>query len=741
MTIKLASIPLRLGRKYAPLRSPMPSILFTTSAVGVVLLLLVHPVGHAIGAPRDTDTTASLSSDTIIITSTGVNATGNLSLDYLDTHVTSSNGSWNFSDSQVTLDGNIQGVFSGNQVNSSSITFNTVEQTAIFNDTTLFIEPYYNISACSLESIGKNVYSATGVVYTTCSATNPDWSIAFKDATLRRNRDLSGRNVLFYVKSAPVFYLPYFRIPLREERTTGFLPPKYATSNTNGFAIAPAFFWNISADKDITAYTTLYTNASALYGIQGRYAISDSEGINLEFDYSKDRVDFYSLENRWHFASQTNFDIGIVEFRLRADYASDIDFWNVYNEFFLFTPKASTAPEGSYYFQALAGIPTPYADIFTYYDRKTIFSSSVTKRTTIEQIPGIEVSKNIHIQDFVSVTYTADATRVTTLENLEDIEFTYDNYSRYQVNLSVYKVTPFYLGYITPQVSFYSTQWFDREQIFSIGEILSKKVEVDDAKRNIAAFNLPYSFYDLSTSMQNLNLHHTLTNKLTYKFVQNHSTVGQPNFITEDRISPENSLTYRGSSRLRLNKHNLTNTIQPTYDITTVSFNNIDLTSKYSYSNLFTNYASMNIHSPTELDGQYSFVDNATLTFNNFQTGVEYSYRDIKNDNITSAFNLRRYNTNINLYGGIMIPSLQLSYKHLLANIAPALLSTQGSRLVNTGREASVRIIRPCWYIEGTYAFEKAATTLGPFEQQTFSVSIGLLGFEPIEAPIIRVIK
>ena len=50
----------------------------------------------------------------------------------------------------------------------------------------------------------------------------------------------------------PIFYWPYIRFPLTEERLTGFLFPSIGVSNKTGTDLRVPFYWNIAPSMDMT---------------------------------------------------------------------------------------------------------------------------------------------------------------------------------------------------------------------------------------------------------------------------------------------------------------------------------------------------------------------------------------------------------------------------------------------------------------------------------------------------------
>jgi len=88
--------------------------------------------------------------------------------------------------------------------------------------------------------------------FTTCSGKIPDWSFEAKKLdVIKKDRALFSRGV-FKVKNVPILYLPIGYLPINKDRKSGFLIPKFGSSNTDGFTFRPIYYWAINDYSDAT---------------------------------------------------------------------------------------------------------------------------------------------------------------------------------------------------------------------------------------------------------------------------------------------------------------------------------------------------------------------------------------------------------------------------------------------------------------------------------------------------------
>jgi LPS-assembly protein len=158
------------------------------------------------------------------------------------------------------------------------MTLNLVEETGnLANGSVVLEKNHYLLAGRSFEKLPGQSYRVTGASFTTClcgPGTAPDWSVRGERITL--DLEGSGRveKGVFTVKDVPVFYIPYGIFPLRRERQTGLLFPRFGVSNRRGFQIDQPFYVDISKSMDATLSFDLETSARIGTLLEYRYALS-----------------------------------------------------------------------------------------------------------------------------------------------------------------------------------------------------------------------------------------------------------------------------------------------------------------------------------------------------------------------------------------------------------------------------------------------------------------------------------
>src|SRR5690606_39052733 len=88
----------------------------------------------------------------------------------------------------------------------------------------------------------------------------------------------------------PVLYLPYGLFPVRRERQSGFLFPRFGISNSRGFQYVQPFYWAIDTSSDATISVDVET--AARIGVLGdyRYVLAPDAGGRITASYFNEHI-------------------------------------------------------------------------------------------------------------------------------------------------------------------------------------------------------------------------------------------------------------------------------------------------------------------------------------------------------------------------------------------------------------------------------------------------------------------
>jgi len=152
-----------------------------------------------------------------------------------------------------------------------------------------------------LQRVRQNDYYGTNISLSTCQCglhEEPDWSIQAKHFFMQKQGYASFQHALITIKGFPVFYLPYFKIPVKNKRQSGFLVPKVTSTPRSGKSLSLPLFFTLGNHADMTLYPTYYSLLGMKMGTEFRWLQDKYMGWQFHAEWLHDKEWNQSLENR-----------------------------------------------------------------------------------------------------------------------------------------------------------------------------------------------------------------------------------------------------------------------------------------------------------------------------------------------------------------------------------------------------------------------------------------------------------
>lgn len=150
------------------------------------------------------------------------------------------------------------------KIKAEAVRLNVEEETGEIEEGEVFIERgHVSLSGRRFQKFAGQVYHIDQGAFTTCLCEDgpPSWRISAEEVDLSREGVGTIRGGTFHILGVPVLYLPYGSFPIRSERKTGLLFPKFGSSSDEGFRFQQPFFWAISKSTDATFGVDVETRA------------------------------------------------------------------------------------------------------------------------------------------------------------------------------------------------------------------------------------------------------------------------------------------------------------------------------------------------------------------------------------------------------------------------------------------------------------------------------------------------
>ena len=185
--------------------------------------------------------------------------------------------------------GNVRFHTPQDDITASRLDFNLTSELGLLYDGSGVAAGVYYVAGERIARAGPNTYTVRRGRVTTCSHATPDWEFRAREARIGVGRHVTLKHPSFWIKGVPVFYLPYFLVPLKQERATGILPPRLGYNSTDGAVAEAEFFWAIADWVDATLGVEYLSERGMKPRGEFRYMLDPLSDGYVEGTYLDDR--------------------------------------------------------------------------------------------------------------------------------------------------------------------------------------------------------------------------------------------------------------------------------------------------------------------------------------------------------------------------------------------------------------------------------------------------------------------
>ncbi|MBN1272029.1 MAG: LPS-assembly protein LptD [Candidatus Aminicenantes bacterium] len=256
-------------------------------------------------------------------------AKGNVEIHYKKIILFADRVELNSETKDVLAEGNVAIHLPNEVVSAESIQFNLDSTKGEIKKAFGLIQPSLSYKAESMNRIEKNTYSFNNAWMTSCSQPIPRWKFSFSRAKFKKDDYMEMWGAVLSIRKIPVFYFPYIRYPLGEDRKTGFLTPQLGYSGAKGVFFIQSFYWAIARNMDATVNLDYYSSRGVGGGLEYRYLFSEGTGgqLNAYSFFFKDNPEYENPDSAYIIRLKHNQSLPL-NFNLVADvdYQSSFDF-------------------------------------------------------------------------------------------------------------------------------------------------------------------------------------------------------------------------------------------------------------------------------------------------------------------------------------------------------------------------------------------------------------------------------
>jgi LPS-assembly protein len=149
-------------------------------------------------------------------------------------------------------------------LDTNAATFKDVEFLFITND-------FRGETDSLIQDEGGNL-TMTANSFTRCAPGNNGWQLTTKELEVEKDSIFGeARGAVLRIKDVPVFYLPYLKFPVSDDRQSGLLFPNLRYSGKNGLDLAVPYYLNLAENYDATIVPFVVTKRGAGAEAEFRY--------------------------------------------------------------------------------------------------------------------------------------------------------------------------------------------------------------------------------------------------------------------------------------------------------------------------------------------------------------------------------------------------------------------------------------------------------------------------------------
>jgi lipopolysaccharide assembly outer membrane protein LptD (OstA) len=147
-----------------------------------------------------------------------------------------------------------------------------------------------------MRKVGAQVYELDDATFTTCDCPEGErlpWQISASEAELEIDGYATVKNTTFDVLGVPVFWLPWMKYPIKQERESGLLFPVIGQSARTGFDVGLPIFWAAHEQVNVTLTPHWTSDNGIKPDIEFEYVFGERSGGTFfaSYVFSDDSID------------------------------------------------------------------------------------------------------------------------------------------------------------------------------------------------------------------------------------------------------------------------------------------------------------------------------------------------------------------------------------------------------------------------------------------------------------------
>ena len=227
----------------------------------------------------------------------------------------------------VTAKGNVTLSDSAYSLKSPSIQYNLKDNTGTIENAEYTLgEQEAHGKSTQIKKLDENRLRLKDATFTSCPVSQESWHLASSDINLNNQTQIGyARNVTFNVGTVPVFYFPWLKFPINNQRLSGLLTPSVRLQTNAGITLP--YYFNLAPNYDATLSLSTLKGRGYQLDSEFRYLTEKNSG-GIEYVFIPEDKSF---DNQWRDYLKIRHRTEIndkTQVSLNAENVSDVDYFD-----------------------------------------------------------------------------------------------------------------------------------------------------------------------------------------------------------------------------------------------------------------------------------------------------------------------------------------------------------------------------------------------------------------------------
>lgn len=190
----------------------------------------------------------------------------------------------------------------------------------------------FSLRGSQMDQVGEHHYFIKDYDYSTCYDCPNSWELTGKSADVTIGEYAYMTDFVFKILDTSLMWFPFMVIPIKTQRQSGFLFPRFGTNGTYGpFGVVP-YYWAINSWSDATVGAGYYSFKGARFEGEARYSLTRQSNGAFNLYWTRDQ-DVNNLYYRYAVKGAVTQELPLgFEGKLRLNEVSDSGYPITYSD-------------------------------------------------------------------------------------------------------------------------------------------------------------------------------------------------------------------------------------------------------------------------------------------------------------------------------------------------------------------------------------------------------------------------